>query len=119
MARVQGTVVPMPRPGEQILYTREGQAVIVRGEALEMTDEEAAEAAEVDALVDKPRQRSGAEQLASCGWCMYGKPAVAGAVLGAVGAMALGQEPMRGVLWGGIGGLGYGVYRANTTTKKG
>ena len=49
--------------------------------------------------------------LSDCAFCQYGKPAIAGAVLGLGAASLTGYEPTRGVIWGGIGGLLYGFVR--------
>lgn len=46
-----------------------------------------------------------------CAWCRYGKPAGIGAVAGLALASVMGQEPARGLIWGGIGGLLVGHLR--------
>jgi hypothetical protein len=47
----------------------------------------------------------------NCAWCRYGKPAVAGAVLGGAGAYFMGGEVGSGVIWGTASGLALGWYR--------
>jgi hypothetical protein len=47
----------------------------------------------------------------NCAWCRFGKPAVAGAVLGGAGAYMMGGEVGSGVIWGAASGLALGWYR--------
>lgn len=49
--------------------------------------------------------------MADCAWCQYGKPAAAGALVGAGLAWVAGVEPTRGALYGGAAGLAYGAWR--------
>lgn len=49
--------------------------------------------------------------LSDCVWCRYGKPAIAGAAAGVTLATLGGYEPVRGLVWGGVGGLLYGHVR--------
>lgn len=75
-----------------------------------------AQGVEVGAPSGAPPAQGGARAVgkaleADCLWCRYGKPAAAGAALAAVGAFLMGQEPMRGALYGAGLGAAYGWWR--------